>query len=94
MGCAVSWSGVWEIRTNQMCLLVCHFLFHVIAHVCRYFLGRRFGVITLILYSRASWQFDMPSMAEMLNSGDVTGDGYVNVAQHLGLSGERGTQYY
>lgn len=44
--------------------------------------------------SRAQWEFETESlnMDELKKTGRVNDEGYVNVADQLGLSGERGTR--
>lgn len=43
-----------------------------------------------IIGSRTPWQSDPDSMKDLSRDGKVNDEGYVNVADQLGLSGERG----
>lgn len=44
--------------------------------------------------SRAPWHVDPGSTKEMLKTGKVNEEGYVNVASQFGLTGERDTSSY
>ena len=52
--------------------------------------GNSNGAHTEVIHSRTPWQGDPESLARIKTAGKINDEGYVNVADQLGLSGERG----
>ena len=52
--------------------------------------GNSNGAHTEAIHSRTPWQGDPESLARIKTAGKVNDEGYVNVADQLGLSTERG----
>lgn len=52
------------------------------------------GQVVKCVYCRTPWQVDAGNINELLKAGSVSADGYVNVANRLGMTGERDYSTY
>lgn len=53
------------------------------------------GVQTVkCVYCRTPWQIDTGDIGELMKTGSVGADGYVNVSKQLGMTGERDCSTY